>query len=72
MPAKRQRLPGFTSEFETAEKLNMSVRGLRKWRQRQIGPAWVKVARQIYYPDEHLAAWIKSRIVQPVQEFVVA
>jgi hypothetical protein len=63
---RKRRIPGYTPEAETAEELNISVRTLRKWRQLCIGPAWVEIGRQIYYPDEPRAAWIKSRVVHPV------
>ncbi len=76
MPADRRRerreqrtlkhkIQGYTSEAKTAEQLNIGVRTLRKWRQLKIGPPWVEIGRQIYYPDESRAAWIKSRVVQP-------
>jgi hypothetical protein len=78
MPADRRRkqrgkqplkhkIPGYTSEAEAAAELNISVRTLRKWRQLKIGPPWVEIGRQIHYPDESRAAWIRSRVVQPVR-----
>ena len=62
---KRKRIPGYTPEADTAEELNVSVRTLRKWRQLRVGPPWVEIGRQIHYPDEDRAAWIKSREVHP-------
>jgi hypothetical protein len=64
---KRKRIPGYSSELETAEELNVSVRTLRKWRQLRIGPPYTEIGRQIYYSDESRAAWLKSREVQPVR-----
>ena len=64
---RKQRIPGYTPESQTAEELNVSVRTLRKWRQLRIGPPWVEVGRQIHYGDESRAAWLKSREVQPVR-----
>jgi len=72
MPTERQRLPGYTPEAETAAELNVAVRTLRKWRQLRIGPPWVELGRQIYYPDEPRAAWVKSRIIEPIQELTAA
>jgi hypothetical protein len=72
VPAKRKRLPGYTSEFETAEELNLSVRTLRKWRQLRIGPPWTGIGRQVFYSDESRAAWLKSQEVHPTREQVVA
>jgi len=64
---RKQRIPGYTPESDTAEELNVSVRTLRKWRQLGIGPAYIEVARQIHYGDEPRAAWLKSLEVQPVR-----
>jgi len=58
-------IPGYTPEADTADELNVSTRTLRKWRQLRVGPPWVEIARQIHYPDEARAAWIKSREVHP-------
>jgi hypothetical protein len=67
--AKRQqrtkRIPGYTPEAETAEELNISIHTLRKWRQLRVGPPWVQIGRQIHYPDDGRAAWIRSREVHP-------
>ena len=65
---RNHRIPGYTSEAETAEEIGHSVRTLRKWRQLGIGPPYVKVGRQIHYSDESRAAWLKSREVQPASE----
>jgi hypothetical protein len=67
-----KRIPGYTPEPETAAELNQSVHTLRKWRQLRIGPPWVKVGRDVYYPDDERAAWIRSNIVRPVREEVAA
>jgi hypothetical protein len=67
---KRKRIshiPGYTNEFETAEELGVSVRTLRGMRQRGEGPPYVKFARQIHYPDEPRAAWLRRQEVQPVR-----
>jgi hypothetical protein len=69
---KRKRILGYSSESETAEELNVTVRTLRKWRQLQIGPPWTAVGRQIIYDDESRAAWLKSCEVQPVREQTAA
>ena len=65
---KRKRIPGYTPEADTADELNVSTRTLRKWRQLRVGPPWVEVGRQIHYPDEGRAQWIKSREVHPVAQ----
>jgi hypothetical protein len=65
---KRKRIPGYTPEADTADELNVSTRTLRKWRQLRVGPPWVEIGRQIHYPDENRAQWIKSRVVHPVAQ----
>jgi hypothetical protein len=62
---KRNRIPGYTPERETADELSVTVRTLRKWRQQGIGPPYLEVARQFHYGDESRAAWLKAREVQP-------
>jgi hypothetical protein len=66
------RIPGHTSEFDTAEELGVSIRTLRKWRQLRIGPPWTEVGRQIIYNDESRAEWLKSREVRPAHEEAAA
>jgi hypothetical protein len=63
----RGRIAGYSSEPATAKALNVSVRTLRKWRQRGMGPPWVKVGRQVVYSDESRVAWLKGSEVRPVQ-----
>jgi hypothetical protein len=64
---KRKRIPGYMPEAETAAGLNVSVRTLRKWRQEGIGPSYVKFGRQIHYPLEGRAAWLRSLECKPVR-----
>lgn len=78
MPAERQRkqraprlkrnhIPGYTPEAETAKGLNVSVRTFRKWRQEGRGPSYVKFGRQIHYSLEGRAAWLKAIETRPVR-----
>jgi len=71
-PRKRAHIPGYTSEFETAEELGISIRLLRKWRQLRIGPPYIEVGRQFHYSDESRATWLKGREVQPIRGQVAA
>jgi hypothetical protein len=63
--ALKYKIPGYTAEAKAARELNVGVRTLRKWRQLRVGPPWVEIGRQIYYPDEARMTWIKSRVVHP-------
>jgi hypothetical protein len=44
-----------------------SIRTLRKWRTRRIGPAWVKVGRRIVYPLSGIEPWLESITQQPLR-----
>jgi hypothetical protein len=65
-------LENYTSEHTAAPKLNQTVRTLRSWRRRGIGPAWIKVGRLVYYPNAGIAQWLKSLEQQPVRSRRVA
>jgi hypothetical protein len=43
-------------------------RMLRMWRQRRIGPPWVKIGHNIIlYPDDAFELWLRSQLQQPVR-----
>jgi hypothetical protein len=74
VPTEQQRkrvaqIPGYTDERQTAERLGVGLRTLRKWRQQGNGPPYTKFARQVHYRDEAVAAWISSHEIRPVREF---
>jgi hypothetical protein len=58
----------YPSEADTADELGVTIRTLRKWRQRGVGPAWAKVGRQIIYGDESRMTWLKGQEKQPVRQ----
>ena len=49
------------NEFEVAERLNLSVATLRRWRIIQRGPLFVKVGFLVRYRPEDLESWLTSR-----------
>jgi hypothetical protein len=59
-------IAGYSDERNTAKELGVALRTLRKWRQQGRGPAYVKFARQVHYPDDARAAWLKRREITPV------
>jgi hypothetical protein len=44
-----------------------SVRQLREWRQRRIGPAFVKIGKMVFYTDEAIAAFLERMTHHPVR-----
>ena len=65
---KRILIPGYSSEADTADELGVTIRTLRKWRQRGVGPSWAKVGRQIIYGNESRMTWLKGQEKQPVRQ----
>lgn len=51
---------GITTE-QLARRLNLSVRTLCQWRKDQNGPSWYKLNRLVYYREDDVDAWLKSR-----------
>jgi len=50
--------PGYFGTSGAAEFLDMSVAGLRKWRQRKQGPRYYKVGRRILYSKSDLVNFV--------------
>jgi len=75
-PARRalpwKRIAGYSSEQETAAALRVTIRTLRKWRQRGMGPPWTKLGRRVIYGDESRATWLKNQETQPVRQQAAA
>jgi hypothetical protein len=67
-----KRIAGYSSEQETAAALCVTIRTLRKWRQRGMGPPWVKVGRRVVYSDDSRTTWLKGQEVRPVRQQVAA
>jgi len=58
-------LPGYISEQEQAQRLNLTVRTLRKYRRQRIGPPWIKFGGRVIYPED--LDWLKDQIQMPVR-----
>jgi len=69
---KRANIPGYLVESQTAERLGVRVRTLRKWRAQGRGPAFLKLARQILYRDEAINLWLKRHEIEPTRELTAA
>jgi hypothetical protein len=53
-------IAGYSSEIDTAKKLDRAVRTLRLWRQRREGPPWTKFGKLIWYRDQAIEEWLRS------------
>jgi hypothetical protein len=60
-------MEGYLSEHEAAPQLGQRLRTLRLWRQRGIGPAWIKVGKLVFYSRSALLSWLASLEHQPVR-----
>jgi hypothetical protein len=58
---------GWRTEDETAERLNKSKRSLQGWRQRRIGPAWMRNGKEVLYHDDWIIDYLKSCKQEPVR-----
>ena len=61
-------VPGYISEEEQAERLDVTIRTLRSWRQQGVGPAWTKVGKIVRYPEGADERWLESNLTRPVRE----
>ena len=50
-------------EGQAADLLNLSTRTLQAWRNREIGPRFVKAGRTIRYKRSDLLAWIEANTI---------
>lgn len=64
-PALSPRAPRLLTEKEAAERLGLSVRTLQAWRQRGLGPEYVKLSRAIRYRPESLDAHVAESTRRP-------
>lgn len=55
---------------ETAEYTHHSQRTVIRWRQRRIGPPWIKAGGKVLYRKSDLDAWLDSRRVVPMREAI--
>ncbi len=61
------KMPGYSTEAEKAEQLGKTVRTLQYWRQKRIGPPFVKLGNTILYPDDESDKWLRALVQQPVR-----
>ena len=62
---------GLLNEYQVAERLNLSVATVRRWRLFRQGPPYRKLNSAVRYSSADLTAWIESRPIgggQPAKE----
>ena len=60
-------LGDYLAERDAAEELQQSLRTLRSWRQKRIGPSWIKVGKLVFYSRSALNTWLASLERQSVR-----
>jgi hypothetical protein len=60
-------LDKWKTEQATATAINKSVRTLRKWRQRGIGPPYTYFGKTIKYHEDRLADYYNQGEITPVR-----
>lgn len=50
---------------QAAEILHVEPPTLRSWRHRDIGPAYIKVGRKVFYRAEDIENWLAKCRVEP-------
>jgi predicted DNA-binding transcriptional regulator AlpA len=51
----------YLNEFQVAERTNISLATLRRWRLESRGPKFRKFGSLVRYDKEELALWVRSR-----------
>jgi hypothetical protein len=60
-------LSEFVAEPDLAAQLGVTVRTLRGWSRKRVGPPRTVVARRIYYRRAAVEQWLLAREQQPVR-----
>ncbi|WP_210877234.1 helix-turn-helix transcriptional regulator [Roseovarius autotrophicus] len=55
---------GYLTREELAEKLGVQPQTIAKWSTYGIGPEFVKVGRRVYYHEQTVREWLKTRVVR--------
>lgn len=58
----RHRL-GLMSEEELAVTLDVRVATLQDWRQRRVGPDYVKLGKSTFYRQKDVEEWVAANVV---------
>ncbi len=57
----------YMSSAEFAQYARLAERTPSVWRGRNIGPPWIKCGRRVLYRRDDVDAWLRARLVSPVE-----
>ena len=60
-PRSSTGLAGYITEAEQAEKHDISLATLRRWRQQRYGPQAVQIGRRFYYREDATERWLAEQ-----------
>lgn len=60
-------IPGLLHESEFSRKIRKSIRCLRGWRSKRIGPAWAKMGVDVYYKDNAAQEYLQANEQEPLR-----
>lgn len=55
---------GYLTREQLAEKLGVTTDTVARWSSQGIGPDLIKVGRKVFYSEEAIRAWLKTRVVR--------
>jgi excisionase family DNA binding protein len=59
---KSNLLAGYLTVNQFCQKLGITERTARKWRQTGESPPWATIGSAIYYPEDEFRKWLKKRV----------
>ena len=63
----RALLGDYLTEKDLASALGLTVRAIRYWRVKRIGPPWTKVGQKVFYRRDAFSHWLRAQEHQPVR-----
>ncbi|MFD1511191.1 helix-turn-helix transcriptional regulator [Lacimonas salitolerans] len=57
-------LAGYLTREQLAEKLGVTKDTVARWSTQGIGPDLIKVGRKVFYSEEAIREWLKTRVVR--------
>lgn len=64
MPASEHGIP-MLSPKQAADLIGVTEMALLKWRQKRVGPTYIRQVGRIYYRREDIEAWREANTVRP-------